>query len=173
MKRIINKRKTYHYSPRVIHQAVFPSIYISLIEVITSIFTTVSLQYLFSCLPFDFLESYSLILFSEEMLVIFFYLASTTWKVSVPFKRVIFLAKTLSQSFFRYSNYFLFSFSFTSLYFLVFFYTLALATFLAFCAAHSIWPASAISSRWTQSFCSSLYYCCIFWHCCSSIFALV
>ena len=108
MKRIINKRKTYHYSPRVIHQAVFPSIYISLIEVITPIFTAVSLQYLFSCLPFDFLESYSLTLFSKEMLVIFFYLASTTWKVSVPFKRVVFLAKTLFQSFFRYSNYSLF-----------------------------------------------------------------
>ena len=97
-----------------------------------------SLQYFFGCFSFVFLESYSSASSSEKILTASLYLALTIQGFSMSTISVVSLAKTFSQSFFKYSSHFLFFFSICFL-FLAFSYALVLATFLVFCAAQSIW----------------------------------
>ena len=119
------------------HQAILFSMHIPLTGVTTPILTTVFLQYLFDCFSSNFLEGHNPALSSEEMLVTSLHLDSITWEVSVHSKR------SVSWSCFKYSNSFCLSSSSASLCFSAFFYTMVLATSLAFCITYSIWWASA------------------------------
>ena len=67
--------------------------------------TLASPQYFPGCFPLAILEDYHFFLFS---VVISFYLVSVTWEPSVFPKRVVFLARILFQSCWRYSNFFFF-----------------------------------------------------------------
>ena len=69
------------------------------------------------------------------MLTTSLYLAPTIWEFLVLAMSVASLAKTLSWSFFKYSNHFLFSFSSISFLFSASSYALVSAIFLTFCAA--------------------------------------
>ena len=136
-----------------------------------SILTAVFPHYLPGCFPLAFLEVHHPILSSEEIVLISLCLDPIVWESLATSKRVAFSTNTLFQSCWRYSNhFFLFSFS-TSLLFLAVFLTLVFTTFLAFWAACSIWQASAASSKWVWSYCSSLCLLCISHHCSSSISA--
>ena len=126
-----NKRYSITYLDLYTRQSCLVCIY--LLQGLTlPILTVVSLWYFSGCFSFVFLEGCYLILSSKEMLVIFLHLDHMIQKTLVFSKKTIFLAITLFQSCFRYSNHFSFSFSSTNLHFLAFFFIFAFATFLAF-----------------------------------------
>ena len=123
-------------------------------RLLSLIFNAVSLWYFFSYFSFAFLDGHSITSSSEEILVTSLYLDLIIWKVLVFFKSMTFFVKTLFQSFFKYSNYFLFSFFSMSILFSAFSHILASAAFLAFYTAYSIQWASAIFLSRLEAFVS-------------------
>jgi len=137
-----------------------------------SIFTVLSLWYLSSCFSFTFFEGYYPVYFFEEIFTTSLFLVSVTWETSQCLLKVVSLSRALFQNFLRSSNHFLFISSSLHYLHLVFSFALALVVFLIFWAIYSTQCASAASSKWAWIYCSSLCYCCISWHCCSSILVL-